>query len=164
MKCSRCKGREAEDGKKKCKPCSDYWFKYYEDNREACIERAKFHINKDRNKTNANKKKWFRKNHVSAMRTAAKVRAKKYGVDFNLEPSDIITPEFCPVLGIPLFIGDGKSTANSPSLDRIIPSVGYTKGNVRVISHKANTIKSNATAEELKLVYEYLFKEELLRK
>lgn len=43
---------------------------------------------------------------------------------------------------------------NSPSIDRIDPAKGYVKGNVWIISNRANTIKSNATHEELKLVTE----------
>lgn len=64
----------------------------------------------------------------------------------------------CPVLGIPIFSGRGKQIDNSPNLDRIVPEKGYVPGNVRVISAKANRIKSNATAEELKLVWEDLQK------
>lgn len=40
----------------------------------------------------------------------------------------------------------------SPSLDRIDSSKGYVKGNVRVISARANMLKNNATVEELTLV------------
>ena len=48
--------------------------------------------------------------------------------------------------------GRGKKGAvpSSPSLDRIIPELGYVPGNVQVISHQANTMKSNATLKELK--------------
>jgi hypothetical protein len=55
-------------------------------------------------------------------------------------------------LGLKLEQGNGKSTASSPSLDRIDSSKGYVKGNVRVISHRANLLKNNATVEELKLL------------
>jgi hypothetical protein len=63
----------------------------------------------------------------------------------------------CPVFHTPLdwscYRGDGNnSVPNSPSLDRIDPERGYVKGNVWIISHKANRIKSDATHEELKLV------------
>lgn len=55
----------------------------------------------------------------------------------------------CPVLGIPLFKGTGKLTDNSPTLDRIDSTGGYTKDNVLVVSARANRIKSDATIEEL---------------
>ena len=63
----------------------------------------------------------------------------------------------CPVFGVPLDWSrmrnnGGKPVPNSPSIDRIDPERGYVKGNVWIISHKANTIKNNATHEELKLV------------
>lgn len=77
-----------------------------------------------------------------------RLRAKKNGLPFNLEEGDIEIPDMCPVLGIPIKQG----YPNTASLDRIDPSKGYTKDNVRVISHRANSLKSNATVEELELV------------
>jgi hypothetical protein len=41
---------------------------------------------------------------------------------------------------------------NSYSLDRIDSNKGYVKGNVWVISRRANVIKNNATLEELELL------------
>lgn len=86
------------------------------------------------------------------MLAGAKRRAKAYGVPFDLVLEDIVVPTLCPVLGIPLSIGGGKTHAGSPSLDRIKPDLGYIPGNVAVISHRANVIKQNATAEELRAV------------
>lgn len=83
------------------------------------------------------------------MYTRAKDRAKKSDIDFDIELSDIIVPEICPYLKIPLFKGDGKQTDNSPSLDRIDIKKGYVKENVQVISNKANAMKYSATLEEL---------------
>lgn len=40
----------------------------------------------------------------------------------------------------------------SPSLDRLDSSKGYVKGNVRVISKRANQLKNNATVEEMRMV------------
>ena len=52
------------------------------------------------------------------------------------------------MLGIPLIHGN-KCTDNSPTLDKIIPSLGYVSGNIWIISHRANTIKSDASIDEL---------------
>jgi hypothetical protein len=79
----------------------------------------------------------------------SKSRAKKKGFEHNITITDIQIPNKCPLLGIPLFPGQGGVCPNSPTLDRIDSSKGYVKGNVWVISYKANTIKSNATPEEL---------------
>lgn len=75
--------------------------------------------------------------------TAAKTRAKAKGMDFDLEPGDLEVPTHCPILGIPLFPGPRGMRDNSFSLDRIDPSKGYIKGNVRVISFLANRLKSD---------------------
>jgi hypothetical protein len=88
----------------------------------------------------------------------AKSRAKKYNIEFNLDMEDIIIPDVCPVLGIPLFRGEKVISDNTPSLDKIIPSKGYIKGNVVVISYKANRIKSDATHEEILMVGNWLKK------
>jgi hypothetical protein len=87
-----------------------------------------------------------------ALYSRAKSRAKRYQLDFNIVLDDIIVPERCPILGIPLVVSETMSDC-SPSLDRIIPSVGYVKGNIQVISAKANTIKSNDSLDELEKVY-----------
>lgn len=85
----------------------------------------------------------------------AKGRAKKYGIPFNISVEDIFIPNLCPVLGIRLFKGDKVLHDGSPTLDRIVPEKGYVKGNVVVISHKANRIKNNGTLEELEAVVAY---------
>lgn len=81
--------------------------------------------------------------------STAKNRALKAGVEFNIELSDVVVPATCPILGIPLVVQSGKVGSNSPSLDRIHPDKGYTKGNVQVISYRANSMKSNATPQDL---------------
>jgi hypothetical protein len=82
----------------------------------------------------------------------AKSRAKKKGLDFNITREDLVCPEFCPLLGIPLMPTKGTglhATDNSPSVDRLDPAKGYIKGNVWIISYRANTIKNSATWQEL---------------
>ena len=93
---------------------------------------------------------------------AARSRAKKNGLDCTITVDDIVIPELCPALGIKLEarIGAGRSNrehlGNSPSLDRIDNSKGYIPGNVAVISLRANMIKTDATAAELKAVAAYI--------
>lgn len=92
---------------------------------------------------------------VKQMVRAAKARASKAGVPFDLRPEDITIPFECPVLGIPIIVGSDKASDNSPSLDRVVPLLGYVRGNVLVISNRANRIKNNATAPELRQVAEF---------
>jgi len=98
-------------------------------------------------------RKWRLAHPDKALLRAARARAKKNGLDFNLEVSDIQIPETCPILGIPIISTGvskkGEPSPNAPSLDRIDNSKGYVKGNVWVISWRANSLKSDASLEEL---------------
>ena len=87
---------------------------------------------------------------------SAKRRAKEQGIPFTITLDDIIIPEECPLLNIPLFIGNGATCDNSPTLDKLVPSKGYVPGNILVISDKANRIKSNATIGEIVLLADNL--------
>lgn len=82
-----------------------------------------------------------------------KARAKKCRIEFSILPSDIAIPKKCPYLGISLFKKGGVLTANSPSLDRIDPSKGYVSGNVRVISYRANAMKSDSSFADFERMY-----------
>jgi hypothetical protein len=80
---------------------------------------------------------------------SAKSSSKKRHLPFNIEPKDIVIPKICPLLGVPLQVGKKKHCPNSPSLDKIIPSQGYVKGNIQVVSYRANVIKQDASLQEL---------------
>jgi hypothetical protein len=84
----------------------------------------------------------------------AKHRAAAKGLPFNLDVHDVVIPTLCPMLKIPLFQANGVLQDNSPQLDRRNNAKGYVKGNVRVISCKANRSKSDLTLEEMKLMVE----------
>ena len=88
------------------------------------------------------------------MLARVKSRAKRLGIPFDLDIEDFSIPERCPVLGFHIKPNSGRRRyfGDSPSLDRIEPSKGYVKGNVRVISARANLLKSDATVEELRAV------------
>lgn len=83
-----------------------------------------------------------------------KTRAKSNNITFNLTIEDIIIPKICPVLGIEIKPFD--DSGNSPSIDRFVPELGYIKGNVSIISHRANMLKNNATAEELQKIVDWI--------
>jgi len=53
----------------------------------------------------------------------AKYRAKKQGKEFSIERDDLVIPELCPILGIPMFFSEGYRTGNSLSIDRVDNSV-----------------------------------------
>jgi hypothetical protein len=99
--------------------------------------------------------KRYRQRHPEQdLYSAAKQRAKKKNISFNIDRSDIVIPEFCPILGIKLLPKTGQGFGpgpSSPSVDRIIPELGYVKKNIRVISSLANCMKSSATNEQLRI-------------
>jgi hypothetical protein len=104
-----------------------------------------------------NKKIYDRENPKKIMLISAKGRAKKNGLEFNLVESDIVIPKYCPIFPeMELYKSDGKVSYNSPTLDRIDNNKGYVKGNIGVISHKANSIKRDGTVELFKRLIEYI--------
>ena len=108
---------------------------------------------------NAYLRGYYRRNVKKRMLLGARDRAVKQGLPFDLKETDFEVPEFCPVLGLKLVISNKRGgTDSSPSLDRIVPALGYTPGNVVVISNRANRIKSNCDPEDIMAVGEWLKK------
>lgn len=106
---------------------------------------------KNREQIRLNQRKYATNNPDKLILNAARQRARKKNIPFNLTLEDINIPTTCPILGIVLKSNRGGRPGmfpDSPSLDRIKPELGYVKGNVRVISNRANHLKSNATLEE----------------
>jgi len=137
---------------------------YKEANKEklAAQSKAYYEANKERYKA------YYEANAERYMLIGACKRAKKNNIPFNLTedylksiyPSDMI----CPVLGCEMSVGLDENGSNdtSPSLDRIIPEKGYVQGNVVVVSMRVNSIKRDATLQELRKVtdfYEKVFEQ-----
>lgn len=91
--------------------------------------------------------KWRKDNPALALYRQAKTRAKRLGIQFTIEPKDVVIPTHCPVTGVE-FRSSG-TRATSPSLDRIVNSLGYVPGNVIVVCYRVNAIKHDASPEEL---------------
>lgn len=109
-------------------------------------------------------RRWEQKNPEKVLLRAAKARATKKNMEFNIDVSDIVIPECCPLLEIKLEFKRGSHGPHdaSPTLDRIDSKKGYVKGNVWVISLMANKIKTNATVEQITLLSKNL--ERLVKK
>lgn len=127
-----------------------YIASYYQRNKEAAYESAK---------------RWRARHHgtrpyiIQQMIARARRRARQYQIDYNLTyeylvaiwPDDVV----CPVLGIELDLS-GEILHRCASIDRIDNTRGYVQGNVSVVSFRANSIKSDATLQELERLVEYM--------
>lgn len=102
------------------------------------------------------RKSW--KTHIVAR---ARNRARKAGFEATIRVADLVWPTHCPVLGIrlvyPTRAGEGGVAyrPDRPTLDRWDNAKGYIPGNVFVISFRANKLKGNATADELRKIAAY---------
>jgi hypothetical protein len=85
----------------------------------------------------------------------ARTRATERGMEFTITKEDIVIPDKCPLLGIDI-IPKAKDRTHSPSLDRKDSTKDTSKDNVWVISNRANTLKNDATLQELKTLVENL--------
>ena len=91
---------------------------------------------------------------VRAALAAAKSRAKRRGIEFDLRIDDVGFPTHCAVSGIEFDMTGGERHASIfvPSLDRIDPAKGYVRGNVRFVCHGYNLAKfRSADSDVLKL-------------
>lgn len=89
----------------------------------------------------------------------AKCRAKRKALEFNITIEDIVIPSVCPIMNIPLYSRTGlynNGIDNSPSLDRIDNTKGYIKGNVAVVSARANKLKRDITVEQAERLIKYM--------
>lgn len=94
-------------------------------------------------------RRWKDRQILAYLLTRARSRCRKSGVTFDISPDDLTLPAMCPLLGIPLRRGVGGPSPNSPSLDRFDSRFGYVRGNVWVVSARANMLKSDASLDEL---------------
>jgi hypothetical protein len=117
-------------------------------------DKIKAYVHKHQAKSTQKLKRWRHANPARCLHLNIKSRATRMGTEFNLDWQDIDIPILCPALGIPIMAGtnEGMKTGPSPyspSVDRIDNTKGYIKGNIQVLSHKANTMKNSASPQQL---------------
>lgn len=102
----------------------------------------------------ASQAEWQGKSFEKSMLATSRFRAKKKGIPHTIQLSDIVIPERCPILDVPIVLERGHPYA--PSLDQIVPRAGYTPDNIMVVSNRANHLKLNMTLEEGRKVVNFL--------
>lgn len=153
------KRKNASDGHQSwCKDCCSQYRK-----RQAIAsgkephKRMTYKEQLERNKITlrARKRKSPRHNLVFLLQNIRQ-RCKTTNVPFNVSADDFSNlPTHCPDLKVKLIYGNkGKASPYSATVDKIIPSLGYVPGNVRIISYKANVMKQDASFEEMKTIAE----------
>ena len=89
--------------------------------------------------------------------TQARQNAKQKGLEFLINKDDLEWPINCPILGFGLdYFGVSGHKMLSPSFDRVDSTKGYIKGNVFVISNRANSFKGNMTIENVRNMLRYM--------
>lgn len=117
---------------------------------KSCLKEAdKKYYSKNASKIKSRVRRYAEYNPIPIMINSARARAKKQGVPFSITADDISIPNNCPIFNIPLKKQKSELKINSPSLDRLVPEKGYVKGNIIVVSNKANMIKNAFSADDI---------------
>ena len=94
------------------------------------------------------KRAWKAKHPRARLLARAKENARARGMNFDLSIEDIFIPDVCPITLQPLSFEGPKE--HRPSIDRIRNHLGYVKGNVLIVSERANRIKQDASIDEIR--------------
>lgn len=88
----------------------------------------------------------------------ARIRARQKGIPFDLTREwvevelDKAMQTGCPYLGIPILLDRGHADPHCPSIDQFYPGAGYTQDNCIIVSYRANSIKRDASLDELERI------------
>lgn len=142
-----------------------YRKEYYLKNKQKILDNQKKLRSVSKEKIKVRQKNYYstKDGRIVRLLAAAKKRAKQSNLPFDLDLEYLrsICPDICPVFKIQLDWGswgekNQRPLDNSPSVDKIVPQLGYVRGNVACISWKANRLKSNATWNDLLKLSEWL--------
>jgi hypothetical protein len=135
-----------------------YVKKYKEKNKDKISDYQKTYLEKWREENRNHIKEYYENNKDRSTLDSIRTRAKRSGLPFDIDLEDINNYDICPVFGFKLERGSLSEKRKSPSVDRIVPSRGYVKGNIQIISDKANSMKQGATPEELRMFAKWVLK------
>ncbi|PPD55499.1 MAG: hypothetical protein CTY12_00555 [Methylotenera sp.] len=156
--CLECIKLDSAKRRKEKWPVVHETYKRYTKNNKIRVNHIarKCYMNKDKNVRTTTQFERRQANYANYLLSRVKGRAKHNNMEFDITIDDITIPEVCPIFGIPLSFNKNHNRDNTPSLDRVDNSKGYIKGNVQVISMRANRLKSDATLSELRALINYM--------
>lgn len=89
---------------------------------------------------------------ASKMVGGAKALCKEEGLPFDID-FDFILKKLqagtCECTGLRFSLSEELRNACSPSIDRVVPNLGYVKGNVRIIVWALNAFKNNFSDKDI---------------
>lgn len=155
--CTKCGETKELEAYNKDKTKSDNLYPSCRDcvNQQKKGYRAPNHLVNNRRYERTTRRDQYRADPKKYLWAVAKSRAKKFGVEFTIKPSDIVLYTTCPVTGEELDCIT-NNIRTGMSLDRIDNSRGYIPGNVAIISRRANLRKSDLTIGEVKNLLKYM--------
>ena len=152
-----------------CKSCNQkYNREHYKENREKKLAYTRTEQVRTRNKE---KYQGQRRDKLYVLRrllaeARRRARNKELSFDLTMEWLETMIVSHCPITLQPIDwlkeqVVNGKPGRNSPSIDRIIPELGYVQSNCSIISHRGNAIKSSGTIDEHLRTIQYMAAQQL---
>ena len=88
------------------------------------------------------------------VRSKNRPKVNKARKSLSIEYYKTLLVTHCPLLGMQLSYESytGRTPDNYATLDKIDPTKGYVPGNVQILSFRANSLKADATIEEMELL------------
>lgn len=160
----------------RCKPCSNKKAaRWREENRDVIIERWHERYKGKHGEARQVRDRFYREHQpqrmLAGMMSRATIkRAQERGLPCDDSASVaalealLIATERCPICDVELrhrcYLerghGKGKAHDATPTIDRIIPAMGYVQGNVAIICWRCNRLKSDGTLLELERIVQWL--------
>jgi hypothetical protein len=146
-----------EDGNRECSKCKEFYPpECYEVDNSGSIRRMCYFCKREYSKQNyKNAKSTLEKSIVFRCRywkNRAKDSNITYSIDYDYVMNILQQQNYkCFYSDKEMLLDGNREDHNySLSIDRVIPELGYIKGNVVFCIHKINMVKNNMTLEEMK--------------